>query len=60
MTGHRITLPDGEVPSALPLLPHPDTKNSEEKQAMLTDLFADQTRTDVTNHPAILHLSGAE
>jgi len=59
-TGHRITLPDGEVPSALPPLPHPDTKNSEEKQAMLTDLFADQTRTDFTNHPAILHLSGAD
>jgi regulatory protein SWI6 len=59
-TGHHITLPDGEVPSALPPLPHPDTKNSEEKQAMLTDLFADQTRTDFTNHPAILHLSGAD
>ena len=27
---------------------------------MLTDLFADQTRTDFTNHPAILHLSGAD
>jgi len=59
-TGHHITLPDGEVSSALPPLPHPDTKNSEEKQAMLTDLFADQTRTDFTNHPAILHLSGQD
>lgn len=59
-TGHHITLPDGEVPSALPPLPHPDGKNSEEKQAMLTDLFADQTRTDFNNHPAILHLSGAD
>jgi regulatory protein SWI6 len=59
-TGHHITLPDGEVPSALPPLPHPDTKSSEEKQAMLTDLFADQTRTDFTHHPAILHLSGAD
>jgi regulatory protein SWI6 len=59
-TGHHITLPDGEVPSALPPLPHPDTKTSEEKQAMLTDLFADQTRTDFTHHPAILHLSGAD
>ncbi|KAH9871187.1 hypothetical protein J1614_006763 [Plenodomus biglobosus] len=59
-TGHRITLPDGEVPSALPPLPHPDTKHNEEKQAMLTDLFADQTRTDFTNHPAILHLSGQD
>lgn len=59
-TGHHISLPDGEVPSALPPLPHPDTKNNEEKQAMLTDLFADQTRTNFTNHPAILHLSGAD
>jgi len=59
-SGHRIALPDGEVPSALPPLPHPDTKHNEEKQAMLTDLFADQTRTDFTNHPAILHLSGAD
>ncbi|KAH7341200.1 apses transcription factor-like protein [Pyrenochaeta sp. MPI-SDFR-AT-0127] len=59
-TGHQISLPDGEVPSALPPLPHPDTKHNEEKQAMLTDLFADQTRTDFTNHPAILHLSGAD
>ena len=59
-TGHHISLPDGDVPSALPPLPYPDNKLSEEKQAMLTDLFADQTRTDFTNHPAILHLSGAD
>ncbi|KAH6629314.1 apses transcription factor-like protein [Boeremia exigua] len=59
-TGHTISLPDGEVPTALPPLPYPDNKINEEKQAMLTDLFADQTRTDFTNHPAILHLSGAD
>jgi regulatory protein SWI6 len=59
-SGHHITLPDGEVPSALPPLPHPDNKPNEEKQAMLTDLFADQTRTDFTHHPAILHLSGQD
>ncbi len=59
-TGHTISLPDGEVPTALPPLPYPDNKLNEEKQAMLTDLFADQTRTDFTNHPAILHLSGAD
>ncbi|KAF2127527.1 apses transcription factor-like protein [Dothidotthia symphoricarpi CBS 119687] len=60
-TGHRISLPDGtEVPSALPPLPRPDTKESEDKQAMLTDLFADQQRTDFTNHPAMLHLSGTD
>ncbi|KAL1596702.1 transcriptional regulator swi6 [Nothophoma quercina] len=59
-TGHTISLPDGDVPTALPPLPYPDNKLNEEKQAMLTDLFADQTRTDFTNHPAILHLSGAD
>ncbi|KAF2623221.1 apses transcription factor-like protein [Macroventuria anomochaeta] len=59
-TGHTISLPDGDVPTALPPLPYPDNKINEEKQAMLTDLFADQTRTDFTNHPAILHLSGAD
>ena len=59
-TGHTISLPDGEVPTALPPLPYPDNKINEEKQAMLTDLFADQTRTDFTNHPAILHLSGTD
>ncbi|KAF9693121.1 hypothetical protein EKO04_008612 [Ascochyta lentis] len=59
-TRHHISLPDGDVPTALPPLPYPDAKLSEEKQAMLTDLFADQSRTDFTNHPAILHLSGAD
>lgn len=58
--GQTISLPDGEAPTALPPLPYPDNKSNEEKQAMLTDLFADQTRTDFTNHPAILHLSGAD
>ncbi|KAF2014253.1 apses transcription factor-like protein [Aaosphaeria arxii CBS 175.79] len=59
-TSHQLTTADGEVPTALPPLPHPSDKLAEEKQAMLTDLFADQSRTDFTNHPAILHLSGAD
>lgn len=59
-TGHQITTADGEVPTALPPLPYPTDKLSEEKQAMLTELFADQSRTDFTNHPAILHLSGQD
>lgn len=59
-TGLPVTTPDGEVPTALPPLPHPSDKLSEEKQAMLTDLFADQSRTDFTHHPAILHLSGTD
>ncbi|KAF1836414.1 apses transcription factor-like protein [Decorospora gaudefroyi] len=58
--GNRIALPDGEVPTAMPPLPHPDSKHGEEKQALLTDLFADQTRTDFTLHPAILQLSGTD
>ncbi|KAF2650828.1 apses transcription factor-like protein [Lophiostoma macrostomum CBS 122681] len=58
--GHTLATADGEVPTALPPLPHPTDKVSEEKQAMLTDLFADQSRTDFTHHPAILHLSGSD
>ncbi|KAF2472732.1 uncharacterized protein BDR25DRAFT_258180 [Lindgomyces ingoldianus] len=58
--GHHLTTADGEVPTALAPLPPPNDKVSEEKQAMLTDLFADQSRTDFSNHPAILHLSGAD
>ncbi|KAF2787836.1 apses transcription factor-like protein [Melanomma pulvis-pyrius CBS 109.77] len=59
-TRHHLNTADGEVPTALSPLPHPSDKISEEKQAMLTDLFADQSRTDFTNHPAILHLSGSD
>jgi ankyrin repeat protein len=59
-TGHNPTTSDGDVPTALPPLPPPNDKLSEEKQATLTDLFADQTRTDFSNHPAILHLSGSD
>ncbi|ORX99953.1 apses transcription factor-like protein [Clohesyomyces aquaticus] len=59
-TGHNLTTADGEVPTALAPLPPPNDKLAEEKQAMLTDLFADQSRTDFSNHPAILHLSGSD
>lgn len=61
-SGQHLSLvtADGEVPTALSPLPPPSDKVSEEKQAMLTDLFADQSRTDFTNHPAILHLSGTD
>ncbi|KAF2188042.1 apses transcription factor-like protein [Zopfia rhizophila CBS 207.26] len=59
-TGHNLATADGEVPTALPPLPPPNDKVSEEKQALLTDLFADQSRTDFSNHPAILHLSGSD
>lgn len=58
--GHNVSTADGDVPTALPPLPPPSDKLSEEKQAILTDLFADQSRTDFTNHPAILHLSGSD
>ncbi|KAF2668378.1 apses-domain-containing protein [Microthyrium microscopicum] len=51
---------DGDVPIAYPPLPHPSDKSSEEKQSLLLDLFADLHRTDYTNHPAILHLSGPD
>ncbi|CAI6330926.1 unnamed protein product [Periconia digitata] len=58
--GHRLATLDGDISTAQAPLPHPNDKVSEEKQALLTDLFADQTRTDFTNHPAILHLSGSD
>ena len=58
--GHNVSTADGDVPTALPPLPPPSDKLSEEKQAVLTDLFADQSRTDFTSHPAILHLSGSD
>lgn len=56
----HVTTADGEAPTALPPLPPPPDKVGEDKQAILTDLFADQSRTDFSNHPAILHLSGAD
>ncbi|KAF2730977.1 apses transcription factor-like protein [Polyplosphaeria fusca] len=59
-TGHHLNTADGEVPTALPPLPHSEDKEAEQKQLMLTDLFADQSRTDFTNHPAILRLSGSD
>lgn len=58
--GQNMSTADGDVPTALPPLPHPSGKDAENKQALLTDLFADQTRTDFSNHPAILHLSGSD
>ncbi|KAF1954417.1 apses transcription factor-like protein [Byssothecium circinans] len=58
--GPRLNTGDGDVPTAHPPLPPPTEKVAEEKQALLTDLFADQSRTDFTNHPAILHLSGTD
>ncbi|KAF2639517.1 apses transcription factor-like protein [Massarina eburnea CBS 473.64] len=58
--GPRLNTVDGDVPTAHAPLPHPSDKVAEEKQALLTDLFADQSRTDFTNHPAILHLSGSD
>ncbi|KAF2108894.1 apses transcription factor-like protein [Lophiotrema nucula] len=56
---HHVQTADGEVPTALPPLPPPSGRAAEEKQALLTDLFADQSRTDFTNHPA-LQLSGTD
>ena len=56
----QMTLADGEVPTALPPLPHPGERRMEEKQNLLLDLFADLNRTDFTNHPAITHLSGQD
>ncbi|KAF2402022.1 apses-domain-containing protein [Trichodelitschia bisporula] len=56
----HLATADGEVPSALPPLPHPGDKRTEEKQALILDLFSDIARTDYSTHAAILQLSGAE
>lgn len=42
-----------------PLQP-PTNRHAFEKQQLLTSLFLDQTRTDFSNHPALLQLSGEE
>ncbi|KIW08704.1 uncharacterized protein PV09_00651 [Verruconis gallopava] len=53
-------IPDGEITSALPPLPHPGDQASESKQALILDLFTDSSTTDFSNHPAIKQLSGAD
>ncbi|KAK0610245.1 Regulatory protein SWI6 [Lasiodiplodia hormozganensis] len=58
---HHLSTVDGDVPAALPPLPGPADPSSQEKQAALLDLFQDnQSRTDYSNHPAIVHLSGTD
>jgi regulatory protein SWI6 len=49
-----------DLQTALPPLPHPSDARSEHKQSLILDLFADLTRTDFSNHPAITQLSGAD
>ncbi|EKG14085.1 hypothetical protein MPH_08828 [Macrophomina phaseolina MS6] len=59
--GHHLSTMDGDVPAALPPLPGPNDTSSQEKQAALLDLFQDnQSRTDYSSHPAIVHLSGTD
>lgn len=41
-------------------LPQPTMKHAIEKQQLLTSLFLDQARTDFSNHPALLQLSGED
>lgn len=53
-------LPDGDVQSALPPLPHPNDQRGEDKVSLILDLFADPTRTDFSTHPAIVQLSGPD
>lgn len=53
---------DGEIPSALPPLPHPGDQQTEAKQALILDLFTDHasSTTDFSQHPAIMQLSGQD
>lgn len=54
-------LADGEPHyTVLPPLPHSGDRNTEEKQALILDMFHDLSRTDYTNHLAITRLSGAD
>ena len=50
---------EGEI-VAQPPLPHPGTRESEEKQSLLLSLFADPPQSDFNNHPAITRLSGTD
>lgn len=60
-TGPQTSTGDGDVHHALTPLPTPNDHASQEKQAVLLDLFHDnQSRTDFSNHPAIVHLSGSD
>jgi len=43
-----------------PLIISPTDKAGEEKRLALLDLFADSQRTDFSQHPAILHLTGPD
>jgi regulatory protein SWI6 len=58
----NMGLADGEVLAALPPLPVPSDRATEEKCGLLTDLFAEpnQNRSDYTNHAALVQLSGQD
>jgi regulatory protein SWI6 len=58
--GSQPAMGDVDLQNALPPLPHPTDSRSEHKQTLILDLFADLTRTDFSNHPAITQLSGAD
>ncbi|KAF2430052.1 apses-domain-containing protein [Tothia fuscella] len=57
---HQFEMQDGDAHSALPPLPSHESSQFEGKQTLLLDLFADPTRTDFTQHPAIMQLSGSD
>ena len=46
--------------TALPPLPAPSTDEQTEKMNLILDLFTDAGRTDYSNHPAILQLTGED
>lgn len=45
---------------ALPSLPTPQTEAQEEKMRLLLDLFAQDSRSDYSSHPALTELSGED
>ena len=51
---------DEEGPITLPPMPPPGDRASEDKRQALMDLFADRSRSDFSNHPAITQLTAKD
>lgn len=51
---------DPENPLMLPPLPKDDSDPAEEKRLLLMDLFTDTTRSDYSDHPAIIELHSSD
>ncbi|KAI9669281.1 MAG: transcriptional regulator swi6 [Alyxoria varia] len=57
-TQHGVDVDQG--PITLPPMPPPGDRASEDKRQALMDLFADRSRSDFSNHPAITQLTAKD